>query len=134
LGVESLYVATPPALVAVDLHPIVRLGLSRKLHLARGCDCGSRRTINLSESACASQDALRPAVLEERTNIDCGHHGPFSSFRFFYAETLKKAREGGREVVELDIGEEHPVQKYKKVRRAGIGCRASCLRSLRPQW
>ncbi len=76
LGVESLYVATPPALVAVDLHLIVHLSLSRKLHLARG----SRHTIHLSESACASQDALRPAILEEHTNIvtvllpDIGQH------------------------------------------------------------
>jgi hypothetical protein len=67
------HVATPPALVAVDLHPIVCLSLSRKLHLARGCDRGSRRTINLSESPCASQDALMPAVLEESADIDCGH-------------------------------------------------------------
>jgi hypothetical protein len=108
LGVESLYVATPLALVAMDLHPIACLSL------ARGCDYGSRRTINLSESACASQDALRPAILEERTNIDCSHHDPFSSFRLVYAEALKKAREGGGEVVKLDIGKEHPVQKYKK--------------------
>ena len=115
---ESLYVATPPALIAIDLHPIVHLSLSRKLHLAHG----SRHTIHLSESACASQDTLRLAVLEEHTNIDCGHHGPFLSFRFFYAEMLKKAGEGGREVVKLDIGEEHPMQKYEKLWCAGIGC------------
>jgi len=57
----------------------------------------------LSKSACASQDALRLAILEEHTNIDYSHHGPFSSFRFFYAETLKKAQEGGGEVVKLNI-------------------------------
>jgi hypothetical protein len=112
LGVESIYIATPPPLVAVDIPPIVgRLSLSRKLHLAFGYECGSRHTINLSESACASQDALRPAVLEERSNIDCGHHGPFSSFRFFCTEMLKKVGEGGGEVVKLDIGEEHPMRK-----------------------
>jgi hypothetical protein len=57
----------------------------------------------LSKSACASQDTLRLAVLKEHTNIDYSHHGPFLSFRFFYAETLKKAQEGGREVVKLNI-------------------------------
>jgi len=108
---ESLYIATLPALIAVNLHPIICLSLSHKLHLA----CGSRCMIHLFKSACASQDALRPAILEEHTNIDCSHHGPFSSFRFFYAEMLKKAEEGGREVVKLDIGEEHPMQKYEKL-------------------
>ena len=92
----SLYVATPPAIVAIDLHPIVHLSL------AHGSGCGSRCTTHLSESACASQDALRPAILKERTNVDCSHHGPFLSFRFFYAEMLKKAQEGGGEVVKLN--------------------------------
>jgi len=111
LGVESLYVATPPVLIAVDLHLIIQLGLSRKLHLARSSGCSSRCTIHLYESACVSHDALRPAVLEECTNIDCSHHGPFSSFRFFCTETLKKVGEGGGEVIKLDIGEEHPMRK-----------------------
>jgi hypothetical protein len=43
------------------------------------------------------------SVPEERTNINCSHHGPFSTFRFFYAETLKKAQEGGGEVIKLNI-------------------------------
>jgi hypothetical protein len=46
---------------------------------------------------------LRLAVLEEHTNIDYSHHSPFLSFRFFYAETLKKVQEGGREVIKLNI-------------------------------
>jgi hypothetical protein len=111
--VKSLYVTTPPTLVAVDFHLIIHLSLSCKLHLARSSGCGSRHMTHLYESACASQDTLRPAVLEEHTNIDCGYHGPFSSFRFFYVETLKKAGEGGREVVKLDIGEEHPEREVQ---------------------
>jgi len=43
------------------------------------------------------------SIPEEHTNIDCSHHGPFSTFRFFYAETLKKVQEGGGEVVKLNI-------------------------------
>jgi hypothetical protein len=72
LGVESLYIATLPVLVAVDLHPIDRPHLSHKLHLACSSSCGSRHTIPLYENTCASQDALRLAVLEEHTNIDSG--------------------------------------------------------------
>jgi hypothetical protein len=76
LGVESLYIATPPALITINLHPIVHLGLSCKLHLARGSGCGSRHTIYLYKSACALQGALRLAILEECTNIGCSYHGP----------------------------------------------------------
>jgi len=72
-GHREPHIATLPALVAVNLHPIICLGLFRKLHLACGCDYGSRHTINLSESPCASQGALIPAIFEECTNIDCGH-------------------------------------------------------------
>jgi hypothetical protein len=42
-------------------------------------------------------------VLKDCTNINCSHHGPFSTFRFFYAETLKKVQEGDGEVIKLNI-------------------------------
>ena len=81
LGTESLYVATLPVLIAIDLHLIDHPHLSHKLHLACSSSCGSRHTIPLYESTCALQDALRLAVLKEHTNIDssvwasgAGHH------------------------------------------------------------
>src|SRR5580692_9803071 len=61
LGVEGLHITAPPTLVAVDLHPFVCLSLLRKFHFACGCN-GSRV---LSEGTGASQDTLRPAVLEK---------------------------------------------------------------------
>ena len=128
----SLYVAIPPAIVAIDLLLIVHLSLSRKLHLAPGSSCGSRCTTHLSESACASQDALRPAVFQERTNIDCSHHASWSILvlqvllRMLRLGMLKKVGEGSREVVKLDIGEEHSVHKCKKLRRAGMRPGAEC--------
>src|SRR6266853_6739214 len=91
---------------------------------------GASRPPSPETTACTTE-AVRP-LAQAVTNIDCGHHGPFSSFRFFYAEMLKKAGEGGGEVIKLDIGKEHPMQKYEKLWCAGIGCRASCSCSLRP--
>ena len=44
LRVEGLYVDTPLALIAVDVHPIVRLGLSRQFHLSRCYDMAGLRS------------------------------------------------------------------------------------------
>jgi hypothetical protein len=102
--VDDPYVAAPPELTAVDSHPIVRLSVSREFHLRRCCD-GSRVTVRLTETTCPSQDSLLVAVLEERTDVDYSHHGPLSPYRFFYVETFEYTREGGREIIELDICE-----------------------------
>jgi hypothetical protein len=110
---ESLYVATLPTLITANFHPIVHLSLSCKLHLAHSSVCGSRHMTHLYKNTCASQDTLRPAILKEHTNIDYGYRGPFLSFKCFYVETLKEVGEGGREVIKLDIGEEHPEQKVQ---------------------
>jgi hypothetical protein len=72
LSMKSLYIATLPVLVAVDLYLINHPHLSHKLHLACSSSCGSRCTVPLYESTYASQDALRLAVLKEHTNIDSG--------------------------------------------------------------
>ena len=96
LGVDGLHVAAPPALAAIDHHPIVRLSLSRD---------GGRVTVRLTETVGTSQDSLLAAVLEERTDVDYSHHGLLSPYRFFYVETFEYTREGGEEIIELDICE-----------------------------
>jgi hypothetical protein len=126
---SGLYVATPPALIAVDLHLIFRLSLSHEFDLSRCCD-GGRVTIGLAKSACASQDSLWLAILEELTDVDCGHYGPLSPFRFFYVKAFKQTREGGREIVELNVCKQHPMEEDEKFQRAGIGSRPLCLRTL----
>jgi len=67
--VESLYVATLPVLVAVGLHPIVRLSLSRRLHLACGSGCSSRRTIHLYESTWIGTSSLHWNLVAQREII-----------------------------------------------------------------
>jgi len=88
------HVATPPALIAVNLHPIVCLSLSYKLHLAHGCNCGSKCTINLSESPgpYASQDTLMPVILGEHTNIDCGHQCSIQNILSCYQHIFSKTK------------------------------------------
>ena len=99
---ESLYADAPLALIAVDLHPIVHLGLSCQFHLGRCCDSG-RVTIDLAKSACASPDSLWPAVFKECTDIDCSQHGLLSPFRHFYVKTFKQTRASGGGIIELNM-------------------------------
>jgi len=119
LGMDNLQVTALPALVAVDLHTIIRLSLSRHFRLAHGCHGGGFE-IYWPESAGTSQHALGPTVLKEGTDVDCSHHGPFSFFRSFYAETFKKLGESGGKIIELDVGKKHAVEKDKKLRHASI--------------
>jgi len=124
--VECLYVATPPALIAVDLHPIVRLTFLASLTLVAAA-MAAGVMIGLAESACTSQDSLWSAVLEERTDVDCSHHGPLSPFGLFYVKAFKETREGGGEIVELNICEQHPMEKHKKFRARASGAdRRAC--------
>ena len=58
-----------------------------------------------------------PAVLEERTDVDCSHHGPLPPFR------VKQIHEGGREVIGLKICEQYPMEKDEKFRNAGTESR-----------
>ena len=82
----------------------LRLSFSREFHLGRCCG-GSRVTIDLTGSACASQDPWLAAVLEERTDANYGHHRPILPYKFFYIETFKYTREGGGEIIELGFCE-----------------------------
>jgi len=49
-------------------------------------------------------------------NTDCNHHGPFTFFMFFYAETFKKLGVSGRETVKLDVSKKYAMEKDKRLR------------------
>ena len=52
-----MLLAAPPALITIELHPIVRLSLSRKFHLSHCCD-GGRLPVDLAVGTCALQGSL----------------------------------------------------------------------------
>jgi hypothetical protein len=53
-----------------------------------------------------------PAILEYGTEVDGAHHHPlaFLNTSTLQLEPLEEVHKGAREIVELDIGEQHPMK------------------------